>query len=177
MRRYLATVAAVALLGVSGCDDEPDGPPPLEVTPNSEDTETSQTESSDPPVDPTTETAREFLRRWVEVGNEAVRTGDTAILEEITTSECRSCADLLNSIHDVYHAGGFIRSRGERVTSIESHYGRTEWNVGVRAFPTRYRESASAPIKRLPPGSFRYRVQLEKDASGWRVSFYAVIDE
>ena len=96
MRRIVAALAVVVLLGVSGCEDEPEDDGASPTTSPEPSVETSLT-TSEPTPDPENETAREFIERWIDLSNAATATGDTGDLDAVTTPECRSCTDFVQS--------------------------------------------------------------------------------
>lgn len=169
-------IAAIAIcLTLTACSD--DDPPGSQGYPTPTGDPTPTDEPSEPEtVDPAEETAQEFLRRWVAVGNDAQNTGDVTEYAELSGPSCSSCDQFIQSVRDVYDAGGFIESDGEQVRRIE-HIGGRDWRVSVKVAPTRYRERADGPTKTLPAGAFDYRVALRKSTTGWWVALYAVIEQ
>jgi len=113
-------VAALTLLGllVSCSDDEPTSDP-QEPTSSA-----TGTPSPTGPVIPAEAqgadeaSAKAFVRYWFEVFNNAVNTGDSALLMQLSTSECVSCKAFRRNIQKAYADGGGIRAAGWTPTSI-----------------------------------------------------------
>lgn len=117
MGRRGAFVAVVLLCGLVACDDEPtpDIPDP---TPSS--TSPSVTESVSPatPTEtPAALTPEETVRAWVAARNAALGSGETDELRALTDLACTSCVDLIDSIEEVYAAGGHYETTGWRIKS------------------------------------------------------------
>ena len=119
MARLRALVAALLLLSVVACEDEPtpDIPDP---TPSSSAASPSETASS-PTTSPTAEalTPEETVRAWVAARNQALQDGDTTAAEALSAPGCESCENSLGPIRDVYAGGGHYETEGWRVASSD----------------------------------------------------------
>jgi hypothetical protein len=104
--RLRALVAAVLLLPLVACEDEPTPSIP-DPTPSSSAPSPSDSASS-PTTSPTAQplSPEETVRAWVEAWNHALRSGDTADLENLGSPDCRNCSNYVKTIADVMAAGG-----------------------------------------------------------------------
>jgi len=108
VRRALALTVVVPLL-LAGCSDDeptpkmPDPPPSSSSTPSPSETETAEAES-----------AEEFIRRWVEAGDEMQVTGETAEFRQLSR-KCQACGQAADQVEAIYASGGSIDFDGTRV--------------------------------------------------------------
>jgi len=117
-RRALAVALLLATLG-SACDDEPK-PDVADPSPSSSSPSPSESETS-PTTTPTPEvlTPEETVRAWVDARNQALQDGDTSSAEALSAPSCKTCADLLAPVRQVYEAGGHFETTGWRVVSAK----------------------------------------------------------
>lgn len=136
VRRLIATLLLLPVLAACS-DDEPgssgSGDPTTPATSDPTPTETP------PPTEPpeagekTEAGAKAFVEYWIQALNFAMRTGDTSVLDELSTATCSSCDSMRKTIEDIYTSGGEIRSVGwklDRFSGIEMADGGT-YRVGV----------------------------------------------
>ena len=114
VRRWLAVLAAVALL--AGCS----GDPKPKFSPTSS-APTSSSPSPDKPK-PWEEKSKAgavaFAKHWVDVFNTAQATGETRPLDEVSSPHCGSCANFIKITHQIYDGGGSLQSDGWAVRSV-----------------------------------------------------------
>ncbi|WP_435771855.1 DUF6318 family protein [Nocardioides sp. SYSU DS0651] len=167
------TLALAAALVLAGCADDGEPAEPESTwtptsTPEAPSTSPAAADSlTDPPKD---ETPRQFIRRWVALGNHIQRTGDPAPYLAVAGPDCTSCRDFAKQVKQIYDNGGSIETEGERIVSItrEADY---QWVITTRSGPTRYRESTDGPLLRLPGGKSRSRLYITKVRGQWIVGF------
>lgn len=170
LRARTAAIAACLLLALTACsDDAPVADPPATPTP------TATSASASPSADdltsaPPGETAEQFIRRWVELGNQLQHTGNAAAYLSVSGPDCDTCRELATTLSKIYRAGGESRGGTERITSLKPE-SQNRWILEVIAGPTEYERRAGAATEKLPGGSFRTRVQLAKDNGRWIVAF------
>ncbi len=111
IRRVFALTLVVPLL-LTGCTDE------AEPTPKMPDPTTSSTPTPTESETPQAESAEEFIRRWVEAGDEMQVTGETGEYAAMTDGTCKACRDFANAVEDVYASGGSIEIAGTTVDRI-----------------------------------------------------------
>lgn len=70
-----------------------------------------------PPAERTAVGAQAFVRYYVDVVNRAFATGETAALKKRSAKDCKTCANWLYNITQVYGAGGRISGGQIRVDS------------------------------------------------------------
>ncbi|RYP86821.1 hypothetical protein EKO23_07540 [Nocardioides guangzhouensis] len=111
VRRWLAAACCVPLFGLAGCsDDEPQAQPKDPVS-------TSSTPSTEPPrqsAEFTRSAAKLFVAHWINTFNSAVLSGETSALAGLGDPGCDACGDLVDTIDDIYAAGGHVESAGWR---------------------------------------------------------------
>ncbi|GAA4805850.1 DUF6318 family protein [Nocardioides caeni] len=172
MRSTRLAVALTALtLLLLGCTDDDVGPGEATSTWTPSGTiETAPTaaESSDPDAAPANETARQFIRRWVELGNQMQATGETDAFLAVAGPDCDACHEFATKVEQIYTAGGSITGGQELILRLEpeSH---TQWLVTTEASPTTYTDDVSASPSTLPGGRFQSRVHLVRGHHGWIV--------
>ena len=111
MRRGVYVVAVVvAALASGGCQGGGDEPTPspsgsasTSAAPESPSTSTSPS--------PEAETAEEFIRRWVEVGNAMQNSGDTDEYRSLSRG-CTACIATADQIDQIYKDGGRVETAG-----------------------------------------------------------------
>jgi hypothetical protein len=113
-----ALLTAALLSAVLGCEDEPE-PDIADPTPSSTAPSPSETQSS-PTTSPTPEalTPEETVRAWVDARNQALQDGDTGAVRALSSSECRSCDELIKPIEQIYAAGGNFDTAGWSIAGI-----------------------------------------------------------
>lgn len=175
MRTTFAAIAAAAALtlALSGCTESEPREPEPSWTPSSTPEQPSTTPAAHDSltVAPEGETARQFIRRWVGLINLIQRTGDAAPYRAISGPDCRSCKSFATRVEKIYAAGGFVRTRGSRITDLRND-GNGQWTVTLHAAPTEYRKTRSAATQRLGGGRYSYVVYIGRVSGDWRVASY-----
>ena len=163
VRRHFAAAVLAPLLMLAACgEDEPEPKvpePPATPTPSATESSTTAQESPE-----------DFIRRWVEVNTEMQNTGEVAKYVGLSR-KCRACVDTATRVRSFYEAGGFVRTKGWRLQSIRkgpASAATAVYDLRIDSSPTRYRESADAPIQRLAGGHLLMRVRLSASAP-WQV--------
>lgn len=164
VRRALALTLAVPVL-LAGCSDDPEPTPKIP-----EPTSSSPTPTETATEEPETESPEEFIRRWAAVEAEMENTGDTAQYLEMS-QRCQACTKLADLIQGYYKAGGSVRWDGWTIRTIEEEpgAGKNAYAVSVTSAPTRYKESAAGPAKRLDGGSSTHLLRLARSGDSWIV--------
>ncbi|CUR55270.1 exported hypothetical protein [metagenome] len=167
-----ALVAPVLLLSLAACTDDPVAPGPVTPSSPAESASPSAEASKDPLAD---ETPHEFLRRWVEVQNEMEVTGDTDAFLALSHN-CEYCTTFARRLRQIYGDGGWVKTKGWRITSIRREgklpHGEVSLDFFISSAPTSYAEDTSAKVQRLPGSrSIRYRIQMKPTSAGWVVTY------
>lgn len=167
-----AVLVAASLVGCS--DDDPDprvSPSPTASSP----ADPSPTSAS---ATPEAETPEAFIERWAELETEMQNTGETAAYRAVT-SRCQACVDLADLVEKYYEAGGYIRTEGHTVLSIDARAPASAhvFLVRMRSAPSQYKESRDAPIQRLEGGTSDYELTLSRESSGWSLLFISEMAE
>ena len=131
VRRALALTLAVPVL-LAGCSDDPEPKPKIPETTSSSPTPTP-TESETPEA----ESPEDFIRRWVEAGDEMQVTGETAEYRRIV-AKCKAVRGVRRQVDDVYGQGGSVEFAGIRSQSAQAD----------AAQPPTYRRHATCPDDR-----------------------------
>lgn len=136
-RRIGHITIALATLVLSGCGADNPAPPPLPTA-----SQSASPTAATPPVMPdsargtTRAAAKEFVRYYVDVLNDAASTGETTQLRELAHPDCKVCRGFSRYIEKVYALGGEIAGNGwviQRLTVV----GRgPEGTMAVRASVT-----------------------------------------
>jgi hypothetical protein len=134
------------------------------------------TPTAEETFDPTEETARQFIRRWIRTDDEMQVSGDTAEFRKLHGPECSSCEQLAAFIEEVYEHGGAIET--EPVSVVEIHRDtKDQWTVHLEAPETAIRKTADAEVERLAGGPFTLIVYLERTDGNWKIIDYFTTDE
>ncbi|MFC6153993.1 DUF6318 family protein [Nocardioides yefusunii] len=109
MKRLVAALSAVALLGACSAEAEPktDVAPPH---PTPSPSETQQTEEPR-----RTDTPENTIRTWFNELDNAQATGNTERLKSLITPACSFCELIIEVIDEVWAAGGEIQTGPERI--------------------------------------------------------------
>jgi hypothetical protein len=164
VRRALALTLAVPVL-LAGCSDDP------EPTPKIPDPTSSSPSPTEPATDePEAESPEEFIRRWAAIEADMENTGNTTEYLQLS-SACKACTGLADIIQEYYKAGGSVRWEGWTIRTIQQEpgAGKNAYAVSVTSAPTRYKESAKGPIKRLDGGRSTHLLRLRRSGNSWVV--------
>lgn len=173
-RPGLLVVSVLVALVVGGCDGgdpEPELSDEVSLSPSATVSASSGEASPSASLDPTEESAREFIRRWIRINNEMQRTLDVEAFRRISDGDCRSCSQFMGRISEIRRNDGFIRTTGSKVVRMK-HDGHTQWTVDLRGAPTKYKESASAPAESLPGGPYTYVAFIKRSGGVWKLLEY-----
>lgn len=171
VRRAVALSAVVPLL-LAGCSGEAEPTPKMpdpttsSATPTPTETETAET--------PEVESAEDFIRRWQDVADAMVLTGDTD--EFLGMSEgCSPCETYAEQVADVYDQGGRVEFDGSNVLSVEEEADSPPtFIVEVDARTLRIEVPDEDP-RTFPAATQRYRMTLARKRDGYTMRYYAVI--
>ena len=147
VRRALALTLAVPVL-LAGCSDDPEPKPKIPETTSSSPTPTP-TESETPEA----ESPEDFIRRWVEAGDEMQATGETAEFEP-----CRGSARPAQTFAD--QVDGRLRRWRSSASSPAPRVSAHQAKIAVKP-PTfdvdveRARDASRIKVRRRPAESFR----------------------
>lgn len=169
--RVAASLALLAALTLTSCDGGDDPADPMSTWTPSGTIETPT--NTAPTVDPLTqapkgETARQFIRRWVALGNQMQETGKTEAFLKVAGPDCKSCRDFADSVAKIYKDGGHIAGGAETIVRLERESA-TQWVVTTEAEPTDYFESSDGPAKNFPGGKSKSRMYLASVDGRWIV--------
>nr|WP_300046928.1 hypothetical protein [uncultured Nocardioides sp.] len=169
VRRALALTLAVPALLV-GCSDDPEPKPKIPET-----TSSSPTPTPTDSVTPEAESPEDFIRRWVEAGDEMQVTGETAEYDGMSPN-CKACQGFVDSVEEVYDAGGSAEFAGTRITGIKRYASDPPtYDVSQRVPETTIRRGDSGETQTLPGGSTRIRVILKKSGADWQVTYFGIL--
>ncbi|NYE35669.1 hypothetical protein F4692_000773 [Nocardioides cavernae] len=166
LRRAIALTFAVPLL-LSGCTEEeptPKLPDPTtsSPTPTPEETETPEVES-----------AEDFVRRWVEVGDEMQSTGDVAEFRRMSRN-CQACRGVADQVASIYEAGGSIDFAGTEIDRLRSVAPQPPtFHLDLRTPETVIRDANGGVDQRLPAGVGKYLLTLNGEPGAWFVAAYS----
>lgn len=166
-----AATALVASLALSACNGGDDPADPTSIwTPSG----TIDAPSTSPPTDslteaPKNETARQFIRRWVELGNQMQATGETAAFLAVAGPDCKSCQEFAGQIAQIYQSGGSVQGGAERITEIRRE-STNQWLITRDATASDYTETSDGPTKSFPGGRYHSRVILTEVKGKWIVA-------
>lgn len=168
VRRALALTLAVPLL-LAGCSED------AEPTPKMPEPTTSSTPTPTETETPEAESPEEFIRRWVEAGDEMQTTGDTAEYSAMSP-KCKACQGFVRSVKDVYAAGGRAEFAGTQITGIRRRgTNPPTYDVSEKVPETIIHHGDTGKTERLPAGATKIRVILEQTRNGWHVTYFGIV--
>jgi hypothetical protein len=167
VRRALALTLAVPVL-LAGCSDDP------EPTPNIPDPTTSSPTPTEPATEePEAESPEEFIRRWVEAGDEMQMTGKVADFERMSRN-CQACAQVVAQVKSIYASGGSIEFAGTKVALLKEVAPEPPtFHVDLNTPETIIRSKGGTVDQRLPAGVGKYLLTLNGKPGRWYVAAYA----
>lgn len=160
-----ALTAPLFLLAACGGGDDSVADPPVSPSSTSSSTGTPQRE-----------TAEAFIRRFVSISNAMEMRGSTKEYLALT-SDCKPCRSLARQIGSARREGGFYRSRGWSIESMQVHVPRNvgRVNVAVKSAPTSFKTSADASVQHYSGGDFTFRIAIRRSGSTWEVTNVAQV--
>lgn len=168
VRRALALAAALPLL-LAGCSD--DEPEPKMPDPPPSSSSSSSTPIAEPPKEQ--ESPEEFIRRWVQVGDEMQQTGEVAEFRRLSRN-CQACAQVVDQVRTIYAGGGSIEFAGSQVSLLKRVApDPPTFHLNLSTPETVIRNAAGAVDQRLPSGEGLYLVILNGRPGAWHVANYA----
>ncbi|WP_181309490.1 hypothetical protein [Nocardioides campestrisoli] len=148
-----ATLALLAILGLSGCTQEDPEPAAAEPSPTAT---PSKTEATAPD-----ETPERFIHRWVHTETAMRNTGDTAAYDAIT-GPCAPCGDLSDQVASYYAAGGYERWEGYTIRSFRE-VGDGLYEIATTFPPSEYKASAESAVQKVKGGSALFHLSVTYD--------------
>jgi len=169
VRRALALTAVVPLL-LAGCSDDPEPQPKMPDPPPSSSPSPTASETVE------AESAEEFIRRWVEVGDRMQVTGKVDQYEAMIEKTCKACLSFVASVKDVYDSGGSIEFSGATVNRVAPREEQPPTYAVTKTLPkTVVNRQAGAEPEVLPAGKTTLLVILKKRSDTWAVTYYGIL--
>lgn len=170
VRRAVALAAVVPLL-LAGCSDEAEPTPKIpELTSSSPSPTATATESETPEA----ETAEDFIRRWVEAGDEMQVTGETAEYDAMSP-KCTPCQAFIANVEDVYGNGGSADFSGSKIVQIKREGDAPPTFALTKDVPKTTINRPNGTIETLPSGRTTLVVTLGRNAKdAYVVTHYAI---
>ncbi|MCD4532474.1 hypothetical protein LRP67_00010 [Nocardioides sp. cx-169] len=177
-RVRLAALLAATTLVVAACSD--DAPEPrVEPTPSASPSE-SGTPTPSPQTEPAKPTAPEqTVRAWVEARNRALGGDAITGAQQLSSPDCKSCADLIDPIAETYEKGGRFETPGWRVLRTRITHkkpGAVQVTTALSmAGGTTYDDAAATPV--TYPAEKRIAIfELKQLESEWLVSLIGFLE-
>lgn len=175
--------AAIVMLALAltACGTPSDSASPPSPTPARAVPAAPRTVAPTPAAEPSTQVSThpstetwEVIERFFDAYTYGLNTGDSAPLQELSTSECASCVNLIKDVDDLksretVSTGGafsFSASRGVK-TRADNHF---VWHTTFSHEPIHYRDLNSGETKTASSSSADIYIELSLDTRGWRVS-------
>lgn len=166
-----AATALVASLALSACNgaDDPADPTSIWTPPSTIDAPSTSPPTASLTEAPEDETARQFIRRWVELGNQMQATGETAAFLAVAGPDCDSCQKFADQIAQIYKGGGSVHGGAERITEMRRE-STSQWVITREATASNYTETSNGPTKTFPGGRYHSRVIVTEVEGKWIVA-------
>jgi len=159
VRRTAALALAAAVL-LAGCQDEPE--PEFDPTP------TESPSKSEPTEEPEAETAKKFVRDWVETYNAFEASGDSSTYASLNKG-CSTCNDIQETVEEAYDSGGFLKSDGWQILGTVDGTPPT-LTATVEVSPSQYKASAGAGVERADGGRIIVEFRVREIAGAWKLT-------
>jgi hypothetical protein len=159
VRRSMVLGFAVAVL-LAGCQGDPE--PKVDPTPSGSSSETSPSDQPQP------QTARQFVRAWVDTYNDFEASGDATAFAALN-KDCSTCDDIQQTVESAYASGGFLKSQGWQILGNVSGAPPTLTAV-IDVSPSRFKPSADGDVERSQGGRITVEFRVRKHNDGWRVT-------
>ncbi|WP_185996593.1 hypothetical protein [Nocardioides campestrisoli] len=151
-----ATLALLAILGLSGCTQEDPEPAAAEPSPTATPSEAEATPDQTPD-----ETPERFIHRWVHTETAMRNTGDTTAYDAIT-GPCAPCDELSDQVASYYAAGGYERWQGYTIRSFRE-VGDGLYEIATTFPPSEYKASAESAVQKVKGGSALFHLSVSID--------------
>ena len=171
VRRVVAAfVVCSVLVALAGCaEGEPE---PKMPEPTSSASSPTPVETSD---EPEQESAEDFIRRWVEVGDQMQVTGSVAEYAAITP-KCDACQAFVRNVEQVYARGGFAEFAGSEFVRITRAGAEPPtFDVTKRLPKTVIHHGDSRQPQVLAAGTTTLRVTLNQADGVWTVTHFGIL--
>ena len=176
--RVLTRAASTAILAaviLTSCSSDPEVAAPPDPSPS----ETVAPETPEPreSAAPESESAEEFIRRWVGLQNAMQTDGDTQAYRA-ASPECQTCLQFSDRIEEIYAAGGTVETTGWDLGSdfkVAGEHNHKLVQVMVKSGETQYSEAEGAPTKRLPGGLLKQQFDVIKVKGNWTMLEYSEV--
>jgi hypothetical protein len=140
-RPAIALGLAVPALVLGGCSGEPE---PKFAPSESSSAVTGASPSESPHAQPplaarkhTRAGAEAFVRFWFETFSQAMTSGDTQRVNDLSAQRCVSCSALTNTIDDLYRKGGHLETAG---WLVEASFTAPDYETSQPRFVLRVRQ-------------------------------------
>jgi hypothetical protein len=178
-RGAAAALLAVAVLGPSGCSDEPEP----EFAPPSPSPSASDSPVAEPTKEPwekkTDAGAVAFAKHWMATFSEAMNSGDSAELRAISAPACNTCTAVADRIDAIESADGFYRTPGWKILRATPGPGTPDGEalVALRVLQGRetFKESADSEVVRYPDSRASYSARMTWSDGRWAMSELRVL--
>lgn len=173
-RHSIAVAVCLPLLALAACSEDPEPiiPPPEETTAAADPTPTP--EPKEPWEKQTDAGAVAFAKHWIDVFNEAQRTGDVEALRALSGDGCGSCDGFAEQLEDLYAGGGELESRGWRVVQAVSAddlpKGDARVSLRVARMAQVIRYGDERPPERFPASRVTLSARMKWIDGGWRMN-------
>lgn len=116
-------------------------------------------------MDPYTETAEQFIRRFTVVEDAMQNSGETGEYLALT-DHCESCTRLASTVRRAFARGGSITYAGTRIVWIH-RLGPTLWEYKVDDGPTDLKKSSGARVQHSDGGTAELEISLDQRSAAW----------
>lgn len=168
--RLVGGILGALCIILAGCSNDAPAPRALRSSGSTDAVDSPTPPKSPSSAGPRTPTA--FIRHWVVVKNKMFDSGNTDNFRALS-QRCIGCNQLADEIDKIYRDGGYVRSRGWDVVSLEllkrvSHG--TVFDLVVDSAPQVYKTSRNGSVMRYPgDASQRWRIQVRMQGAGYSV--------
>jgi hypothetical protein len=175
VRRWVAVAVVLPVLA-AGCSDDPE--PRFEPSPSP--TESTSSAAPEPKAWEVKSEAGAvaFAKHWIDVFNEATRSGDAGEVRAASTETCGTCSRFADGIDDLYQGGGSIESQGwkvvQAVPTSSMVISKPRIALRIRQSPQRVTQK-NGEVRSFPGGRETFSARLVWTDSQWLMNDLVLI--
>jgi Family of unknown function (DUF6318) len=178
VRRCVVAAAVVPLLA-AGCSEDPQ--PKFDQSPSPSPTGSSSDSAAPEAWEVKSEEgAVAFAKHWIDVFNEAGKSGDTSRLRQLSGRRCNSCSNFADMIEDLYSGGGHLETQGWSVLAAVPVNGLPDneprISLRIHQSPQKVYEGESGSVDSFPGGKATFSARLTWVPSSWSMSELVIIE-
>ena len=173
------TAVVVALLALLGACQQPEV---LEPDPSASPSATTSPAPTMPAQarEDSDEGAVAFVRYWLDVSNDAARSGSTEALEAVSDDSCEGCRSYIELYEEIHKNGGSLEGGDRRFEEAEVRYSETRPTIVIADLISdagTETDSAGATPRDVAASRTTVAFELNRLEGGWVMSKFGLWEE